>query len=282
MLTYQRNPLQKNSGDDDDMDVDATEGGIPTKSIAFDIDIDIACTIKYIDFEGRSDGRSMTKILARVAPQKLVRVLRPFSLSLSLSPQTSKSVVFIITDVVIHSQIVVHGEPERVQSLAEYCQQNLKCDQVFAPRDKQTLAVASDTNLFKVPLPDELLASLNIVKVGDTELALVNARIQPRQQASSGEAMDVDSSMEFVLAPSQGRLQNATLLGDVKLSDFRQLLTQRGFRTEFKSSGVLTVNELLTVRKEGDEANARLIVDGPICEDYFLVRELLFSRLTVL
>jgi cleavage and polyadenylation specificity factor subunit 2 len=129
-----------------------------------------------------------------------------------------------------------------------------------------------------------LLASLNIVKVGDTELALINARIQtrdqPQKKSMDGEAML--PALEFVLTPSQGRLQNATWLGDVKLHDFRQLLTQRGFRTEFKSSGVLTVNDLLTVRKEGDEANATLVVEGPFCDDYFLVRELLFSKLTVL
>ena len=32
----------------------------------------VACKIEYIDFEGRSDGRSIKKILSHVQPRKLV------------------------------------------------------------------------------------------------------------------------------------------------------------------------------------------------------------------
>jgi len=37
--------------------------------------VEVKCTIKYIDFEGRSDGRSIKTILAHVAPRKMVPVL---------------------------------------------------------------------------------------------------------------------------------------------------------------------------------------------------------------
>lgn len=39
------------------------------------------CSLIYMDFEGRSDGRSIKSILSQVAPLKLVRVL---SLDLSV------------------------------------------------------------------------------------------------------------------------------------------------------------------------------------------------------
>jgi hypothetical protein len=56
---------------------------IPTKCIFRNIEVEINCTIKYIDFEGRSDGRSIKKIVARVNPRKMVSI--SFNLSLSLS-----------------------------------------------------------------------------------------------------------------------------------------------------------------------------------------------------
>ena len=40
------------------------------------------CSLIYMDFEGRSDGRSIKSILSQVAPLKLVRML---SLDLSVS-----------------------------------------------------------------------------------------------------------------------------------------------------------------------------------------------------
>jgi hypothetical protein len=45
---------------------------IPTKCVFKMIDLEVNCEIKYIDFEGRSDGRSVKKIIAHVNPRKLV------------------------------------------------------------------------------------------------------------------------------------------------------------------------------------------------------------------
>jgi len=47
--------------------------------------------------------------------------------------------------------------------------------------------------------------------------------------------------------------------------------------------GILAINDVIKVRKEeGDEGSSKLNVDGPLCEDYFKVRDLLYSNLTVL
>ena len=35
--------------------------------------ISISCQIVYVDFEGRSDGKSIKNILSKVAPRKIVR-----------------------------------------------------------------------------------------------------------------------------------------------------------------------------------------------------------------
>ena len=45
---------------------------VPTKCIAVTVTLDINASIQYIDFEGRTDGESMRKILAQIKPRQLV------------------------------------------------------------------------------------------------------------------------------------------------------------------------------------------------------------------
>lgn len=46
--------------------------------------VQVKCSLVYMDFEGRSDGRSIKSILAHVAPLKLVRMMFITSLSMIL------------------------------------------------------------------------------------------------------------------------------------------------------------------------------------------------------
>ena len=45
---------------------------VPTKCIAVTVTLDVNASIQYIDFEGRTDGESMRKILAQIKPRQLV------------------------------------------------------------------------------------------------------------------------------------------------------------------------------------------------------------------
>lgn len=42
-------------------------------SFVLNYQVQVKCALYYMDFEGRSDGRSIKNILAHVAPIKLVR-----------------------------------------------------------------------------------------------------------------------------------------------------------------------------------------------------------------
>ena len=54
----------------------------PTKTIVMEVTLNPACTVKYIDFEGRSDGRSIKTILDHVSPRKIVRYTSMMGFSL--------------------------------------------------------------------------------------------------------------------------------------------------------------------------------------------------------
>ena len=45
---------------------------VPTKCVAATVTLDINANIQYIDFEGRSDGESIKKILLQIKPRQLV------------------------------------------------------------------------------------------------------------------------------------------------------------------------------------------------------------------
>lgn len=44
----------------------------PHKYVEYSMDLKVVCQVVYIDFEGRSDGKSIKNILSQVAPRKLV------------------------------------------------------------------------------------------------------------------------------------------------------------------------------------------------------------------
>ena len=47
-------------------------GELPTKCVSMRQNLNIKANISYIDFEGRSDGESVKKILTQIKPRQLV------------------------------------------------------------------------------------------------------------------------------------------------------------------------------------------------------------------
>lgn len=61
------------------------ETEIPTKCICMIETLDILANVLYIDFEGRSDGESIRKILTQVKPRQLVSIFESHAYLLTLS-----------------------------------------------------------------------------------------------------------------------------------------------------------------------------------------------------
>ena len=67
--------------------------------------------------------------------------------------------------------------------------------------------------------------------------------------------------------------------GGLRLMDFKNLLAKHGYESEFRGQGVLLCNGGVAVRKlEGQ----RLVVDGPLCDEYYEVRRLLYEQFVIL
>jgi cleavage and polyadenylation specificity factor subunit 2 len=111
----------------------------PTKCIVETINFAINCQIRYVDFEGRSDGRSMKQILNHVAPRKVV---------------------------------LVHGSEAAAAHLRQHLETSLAnvCQSVDAPAAGETVDITLDTNILKVRVKESLNSQLKFVPLGQYEV----------------------------------------------------------------------------------------------------------------
>lgn len=133
--------------------------------------------VTYIDYEGRSDGDSIKKIINQMKPRRLV---------------------------------IVHGPPEASLDLAESCKAFSKDIKVYTPKLQETVDATSETHIYqvsfskgllslylvsvnctcmistfrllslKVRLKDSLVSSLQFCKAKDTELAWIDGVLDMR------------------------------------------------------------------------------------------------------
>ncbi|KAK4350851.1 hypothetical protein RND71_030164 [Anisodus tanguticus] len=212
----------------------------PSKVVSSELTVQVKCSLLYMDFEGRSDGRSIKSILAHVAPLKLV---------------------------------LVHGSAEATEHLKQHCLKHV-CPHVYAPQLEETIDVTSDLCAYKVQLSEKLMSQVLFKKLGDYEIAWVDAEVGKTEKDM------------FSLLPLSGPAppHKTVLVGDIKMSDFKQFLASKGVQVEF-GGGALRCGEYVTIRKVGDASQMvggaaiqQIVLEGPLSEEYYKIREYLYSH----
>ena len=270
----------------------------PTKVVYDELRIEIRCQVADIDFEGRSDGESIARILAHVKPRQLV---------------------------------LVHGSLEDCEHLAQACKANtdMHLEDVHMPAVGETVLVTSARDIYRIRLRDALVSSLQFSKVDGHEVAWLQGVCSMGESGSDGagedEPMETDvsstttatttttaadagtdatlagkkggdgsaaaggaiapvsaaevsvlPSLEPIPAGSEGPGHSTVFVGDMRLSDFKNVLVKAGFTAEF-SSGVLVCNETVAVRK----GRQGLQIEGALSNDYYRIRDLLYGQFAV-
>uniref|UniRef100_A0A7R9WTQ9 Cleavage and polyadenylation specificity factor 2 C-terminal domain-containing protein n=1 Tax=Craspedostauros australis TaxID=1486917 RepID=A0A7R9WTQ9_9STRA len=103
---------------------------------------------------------------------------------------------------------------------------------------------------------------------------------------ATGQRVALDGSI--VLAPNKnaGRSDgNALYLsdGEILLTDLRSELIAQGMKAEYSTHpgySQLLVNEVILVTKASD--SGRINVEGPLCEDFYVVRGIVCNQYVVL
>ncbi|ELU12868.1 hypothetical protein CAPTEDRAFT_155355 [Capitella teleta] len=219
---------------------------VPTKCISSSETLELRANILYIDFEGRSDGDSMRKIISQVRPRQL---------------------------------ILVRGSRESTESLAAFCRDAPDIGKVYTPRLNELVDATTESKIFQVRLKDSVVSALNFSKARDAEIAWIDAMLDLNQAEAmeDGENPEDEEAVPVVIPTSQIRPHGAVFVNEPKLSDFKQTLVNLGVQAEF-SAGVLICNSVVAVRK--NEAG-RLQLEGTLCDDYYRIRQLLYEQFAI-
>jgi cleavage and polyadenylation specificity factor subunit 2 len=100
---------------------DITE--VPTKCISVMKTVRVMAQVQFIDFEGRSDGESLLKILEQLHPQRL---------------------------------ILVRGTPESTRAMLNHCR-TWNGVRVFAPCRGEVVDATTETHIYQVECPTIVL-----------------------------------------------------------------------------------------------------------------------------
>eukprot|EP01083_Nonionella_stella_P022254 61559_1 len=165
----------------------------PVKTISRTMHLNLRCQIQYIDFEGRSDGRSIKTIISHVMPRRL---------------------------------ILVHGSEECSTELRNFCERSV-CQSVTIPARGQCVDITSDSSVYKVVLQDSFAQALQFQRVTDDyEVAYMEGVVSSEQEWSGVQSLETAP-----IDKSHGH--SAVFLGDVKLLDVKNELFKQGVPAEF-------------------------------------------------
>ncbi|CAF1052808.1 unnamed protein product [Brachionus calyciflorus] len=227
---------------------------IPTKCIKETLTLDIRCKIVYIDYEGRSDGESIKKILSNVKPKNLV---------------------------------LIHGSEKSTKEMRDFCQkqQIVQEGRIFTPKIGEIVNATFETQIYNVKLKDELVSSLKFQKIKDYELAWVDAVIKSGnlQETEFETGQKPEGSVEYGFSlhplPKNSEEKHKTVfVNEPKLSDLKQIFSQNSIQAEFHG-GVLVCNGIVALKKN---QSGRIILEGVVSEDYYKVRKILYEQYAML
>jgi cleavage and polyadenylation specificity factor subunit 2 len=229
----------------------------PTKCIVQRKLIDIKAQVQFIDFEGRSDGESLMKLLSQLRPRRVV---------------------------------VVHGSESSSQLIAQHCEQNIG-SKVFIPRQNEVIDATTETHIYQVRLTEALVSDLEFQKGKDAEIAWINGKISIRKKIIDNvTAMDEDVQLEITnddsnkiialdpLPADEIPAHNFVFLNELKLADFRQILMKNNIQSEISGGMLLCCNGTIALKRMD---TGKVTLEGALSEDYYTVRELLYEQYAI-
>lgn len=223
------------------------EDDVPKEYEVREVEMQLTCKLRYIDFEGINDGRSIKTIVPQVNPRKLV---------------------------------LIHGSPEATKDLADTCQAiTAMTREIYTPSVGQTIQVSQGASAYSIKLTDALVSTLKFSKYEDYSLALVTGRVSFSND-SSVPFLDVVTAADTTQSKTDLISRGPLFIGDVRLTELKNLLTQQGIETEFQGDGVLVCDNQVAVRK--NERGGQLLIEGNIGRTYRKVRQLIYSQHAIL
>jgi cleavage and polyadenylation specificity factor subunit 2 len=131
----------------------------------------------------------------------------------------------------------------------------------------------------QLKLKDTVLDTLQMHKVGDYNIAWINGALALPERLN-----ETDQPIPALNEAAEHEIpgHRAVFIGEVRLADFKQVLAQSGYRSEFIGGVLVTAEGTIALKKEEVEGLPRIKIEGVISADYFKIRQLLYSQYTIL
>lgn len=237
----------------------------PSKCISSRKLLEVNAQVQFIDFEGRSDGDSLLKILSQLRPRRV---------------------------------IVVRGNPTNTELVAEHCRQNIGA-RVFTPNRGETVDATTESYIYQVRLTEALVNQLKFQKGRDAEVAWIDGQISFRtkqfelenpENNQENTPMETDQittvdEKERVLAlePLSDDIKitphNSVFINELKLVDFKQVLMRNNISAEFVNGVLWCAGEKVALKRVD---TGKVTMEGIFCEEYYKIRELLYEQYAII
>ena len=186
--------------------------------------------------------------------------------------------------------ILIHGGSAATTALIEHCKSPLanisNISNIFAPKINEVIDATRESHIYQVKLKDSLVSSLKFSTAQETDIAWVDGQLVMEERGKKFDKMETDESAEDgekkevvpvleQLPPELIPGHMTVFIDEVKLRDFKQVLTKAGIHAEF-TGGVLVCNNVVAVKKDAESGN--MDIEGALCDEYYQIRELLYEQ----
>jgi len=253
-------------------DNDTNEGGdnleeapdvaeVPTKCVSSWQNFHVKASVQWIDFEGRTEGDSIKKLLWGLKPRRV---------------------------------ILVRGDEPNMREMTDFCTELLGTGEggktmVFAPTNGQVVDVTTERFIYQVRLRDGLVSQLQFNKGRDGYLAWIDGVIRMTEEEKTdivpSEEVDAEKDEKQIIpvldaVPSeQLEGHHTNFVNELKLSDFKLVLTKNGIPSEFQQGNLLCGNSNNVMLKRHD--SGRVTIEGCVSDDYYVIRDLLYQQYAI-
>jgi len=230
---------------------------VPTKCVASTQNFAVKCGVQFIDFEGRTDGESIFKLLQQLRPRRV---------------------------------ILVRGSQQSLNSLRDFCSEVVEGENnIFVPKNGEWVDATTERFIYQVRLRDSLFSTLKFSKAKDAQLAWLDGVIKMTDDERTDlkpleeEGEELRSKPEIPMLnplPEESVQGHSTnFVNELKLSDFKLVLTRNGIPSEFQMGNLLCGHQSNIQLKRHD--SGRVMIEGCVSDEYYLIRDLLYQQYAI-
>lgn len=269
---------------------------MPTKCVEFKHRIEVCCRVEFIEYEGISDGESTKKLLAGLNPRQIIivhgsrddtRNLYAYFTDNGFLPAMMKTpVAGDLVDASVESFIFQ-------VSLSDALLAELQFKEVS---EGNSLAWI-DAKVTEKEAIDNILTRTSNLMIGDG-----NRENDASESGENGEPMETDGRENegveengtpkpketekmrgtLILEPlpkSRIPVHQAIFVNDPKMSDFKNLLVEKGYRAEFLNGTLIINGGKCSIRRT---ETGLFQMEGTFTKDFYKLRHLFYDQFAVL